>query len=90
MSRSRRVRPTAVGIALLSMVAAACGSPTPAEQSVGGSSPAGRSESPSQPSPEESPASKVLAFTAPKLGGGQVTGRDFKDSDLAIWFWAPW
>jgi hypothetical protein len=33
---------------------------------------------------------KVLDFTAPKLGGGQVVGSELVGRDLAIFFWAPW
>lgn len=33
---------------------------------------------------------KLLDFTAPKLGGGQVVGSEFVGKDVAIWFWAPW
>lgn len=32
----------------------------------------------------------ILDFTAPRLGGGSVTGAGFAGMDLALWFWAPW
>lgn len=32
----------------------------------------------------------LLDFTAPRLGGGQVTGAELQGKDVAMWFWAPW
>lgn len=41
-------------------------------------------------SPATTDAAEVLRFTAPRLGGGTVDGRDLAGRDVAFWFWAPW
>jgi hypothetical protein len=86
MAKSRRVRHFGFVLPTVFLVAASCGP----QNTTGQPSRGGGSESPSRPSREQSPASRVLAFTASKLGGGQVTGSEFQGTDLAIWFWAPW
>ncbi len=29
-------------------------------------------------------------FAATTLSGDQITGTDYQDKQLALWFWAPW
>lgn len=36
------------------------------------------------------PTPKLLNFTAPRLGGGQVVGSELAGKDVAMFFWAPW
>lgn len=74
----------ALVIALLAVAFAGCAGNGRAPGGVSFESPALDSES--------SPAgdSEILAFKAPKLGGGQVDGGDLQGKDVAIWFWAPW
>jgi ABC-type glycerol-3-phosphate transport system substrate-binding protein len=70
---------------------AACSAPSP--------DPAAASKTPTSPAAVTTTAAsatgatstpKVLDFTAPKLGGGQVVGSELVGQDLAIFFWAPW
>jgi hypothetical protein len=39
---------------------------------------------------EAAPALKLLDFSAPRLGGGQVVGSELAGKDVAMFFWAPW
>ena len=32
----------------------------------------------------------ALDWTAPLVGGGQLTGGDLAGGDVVLWFWAPW
>ncbi len=32
----------------------------------------------------------AAAFTAPKLGGGELASSSFAGQDTVLWFWAPW
>jgi hypothetical protein len=48
---------------------------------------------PAQPTPAATgaaPTPKLLNFTAPRLGGGQVVGSELVGKDVAMFFWAPW
>ena len=50
-------------------------------------------QTPVQPSPAATgaaPTPKLLNFTAPRLGGGQVVGSELVGKDVAMFFWAPW
>jgi len=31
----------------------------------------------------------VLAFSAPRVGGGTISGADYAGRPVAFWFWAP-
>jgi hypothetical protein len=35
-------------------------------------------------------ADRLLDFTLPAVGGGEVRGADYGGKALALWFWAPW
>jgi hypothetical protein len=46
---------------------------------------------PSSPAATEAASlSKILNFSAPRLGGGQVVGSELAGKDVAMFFWAPW
>ena len=99
--RPRRAVRLAVAAALLAL--AACGSATPS--SVGAAAPAtappaqtAASSSPASATtaaPASASAagsvkvSKVLTFSAPKLGGGTLEGASLAGKPVAFWFWAP-
>jgi hypothetical protein len=87
MGNSSTSRRTLEALLLFFVVlAAACGRETTADRSADSV----ESVSPKATAVQGSPISKILAFKAPKLGGGEVIGSEFQGSDLAIWFWAPW
>jgi hypothetical protein len=67
-------------IPLLALVFAACG----------GSGTVSRKSPTSESAPKSAGDSDILAFKAPKLGGGEVDGGDLAGKDVAVWFWAPW
>lgn len=35
-------------------------------------------------------ADAAAAFTAPELGGGELSSASFAGEDTVLWFWAPW
>jgi len=50
-------------------------------------------QAPAQPSAAATgaaPTPRLLNFTAPRLGGGQVVGSELAGKDVAMFFWAPW
>jgi hypothetical protein len=61
--------------------------PSPAEPTEPAAPP--EEQSP-QPEPDERPVPRELRFTAPKLGGGTISGAEYAGRDVAVWFWAPW
>jgi hypothetical protein len=64
-----------LGLLCVAVLAAACSSETTEPPAADGTTP---------------PATEVLGFTAPRLGGGTIEGVDFAGRDVAFWFWAPW
>lgn len=62
---------------VVALLGAACG---------GGSTDGAPSGSPGTPRGSDG----VLAFEAPKVGGGTVDGSAFAGTDVVLWFWAPW
>ena len=70
---------------------AACSpSTSPSEQEKRAATVPAPSAAQDQSASSAAPVPDVLAFTAPKLGGGQVVGSELVGRDLAIFFWAPW
>jgi hypothetical protein len=91
---SNRLRLAALLLVLGSL--AACG-PSSEQASPPSSAEKQPAVTPAAASPATSPAiggtaqtPKLLDFTAPKLGGGQVVGSELAGHDVAIFFWAPW
>jgi hypothetical protein len=84
-----------LGLLCVTLLAGACSSetsePSGAEPAAGqGSTPAADATTPPATDRSTPPAAPVLAFTAPRLGGGTIEGADFAGRDVAFWFWAPW
>ena len=50
----------------------------------------GKTQSPPPQGPGEQGVPPILDFTAPRLGGGTISGADYSGKALALWFWAPW
>lgn len=93
---ARTVR-TLATLALLGLVLASCSSPggsgegpSPSRSTQGSAAgtPAGPTAGGGEGGGGKVP--EVLRFSAPRLGGGTVEGKDFSGEDVALWFWAPW
>ena len=65
-------------VAVMVILAAACGAEGPQDETVPSESAAATG------------ASQALGFTAPLVGGGQLEGGDLEGRDVVLWFWAPW
>jgi hypothetical protein len=49
------------------------------------------SSAPASPTEEPSPdLSRILDFTGPAVGGGQIRGAEYAGQDVVLWFFAPW
>lgn len=80
-------------LALTGLLASCAGPPDPVQQTQAAPTVTIRGQTPVQPSSAASgaaPTPKLLNFTAPKLGGGQVVGSELAGKDVAMFFWAPW
>lgn len=60
----------------------------PAGSTSGAERPAASSPVRNAAPPDDVP--EALDFSAPRLGGGRVSGADFVGTQVALWFWAPW
>ncbi|MEV5496394.1 redoxin domain-containing protein [Nonomuraea fuscirosea] len=89
-------RTTAATMAMLALLAAACGTaardePGPA---AGDTSASAASPPVSPPGPEQSageaPVPAALRFTAQTLDGKAFRGESLAGRPVAFWFWAPW
>ncbi|MGH2725059.1 MAG: hypothetical protein ACRDI0_12545 [Actinomycetota bacterium] len=91
--RIRAAIPAFTVLLVVALGAAGCssGSPGAADRSAG----AGRPKAPKAVEateghqPSEATVPDVLDFTAPAVGGGNVSGAEFAGRDVAMWFWAP-
>jgi hypothetical protein len=86
---------TAVALAALALVAAACGGePAATTDAVGSATaPSGDGSTQAQTqtgTPTSAAIPEILEFEAPLLGGGTLRGVDYAGKDVAFWFWAPW
>ncbi|MFI6631209.1 redoxin domain-containing protein [Nonomuraea fuscirosea] len=93
-------RTTAATMAMLALLAAACGTaardepgPAAGDTSASAASPP-VSPSVSPPGPEQSageaPVPAALRFTAQTLDGKAFQGKSLAGRPVAFWFWAPW
>ena len=85
--------PSSVGAAAPASVGAAAPATAPPAQTAASSSPASASATTAAPASASAAGSvkvsKVLTFSAPKLGGGTLEGASLAGKPVAFWFWAP-
>jgi hypothetical protein len=74
----------------LVLLLASCASPETDAQTGASSSSTQAAVQSSPAATGAAPATQLLDFTAPKLGGGQVVGSELAGKDVAMFFWAPW
>ena len=78
------------GLLCVAALAGACSSGSIEPPAADGSTPAPDASTPPAADRSTPAATGVLAFSAPRLGGGTIEGADFAGRDVAFWFWAPW